>query len=104
MVDKVPGVDEHFIEEHEEVAEVFIKLIYVLGVVSLLGLWANWKEKRFSKWITYAAILLSGISLYFAQETGNTGGKIRHSEIRSEISDHSSDRNHETSHENHNHK
>ena len=48
VVDKVPGVDEHFIEEHEEVAEVFIKLIYVLGVVSLLGLWANWKEKRFS--------------------------------------------------------
>ena len=104
VVEKIPGVDEHFIEEHEEVAEVFIKLIYVLGVVSLLGLWANWKEKPFSKWITYAAILFSVISLYFAQETGNTGGEIRHSEIRSEISDHSSDKNHETSHENHNHK
>ena len=104
VVEKIPGVEEHFIEEHEEVAEVFIKLIYVLGVVSLLGLWANWKEKPFAKWFAYAAILFSVISLYFAQETGNTGGEIRHSEIRSEISDHSSDKNHETSHENHNHK
>ena len=49
VVNKIPEVDQHLIKEQEEVAEVFIKLICFLGVVSLLLLWSKKKKKPLSK-------------------------------------------------------
>lgn len=82
IVEGIQGIDEDFIEVHEETAEVFAIILYVLGGASLLGLWASWKEKSFSNPIVFATIVLSLLGLFYAKQTGTTGGEIRHTEIR----------------------
>lgn len=84
VVEKISGISEQYIEEHEEAAETFSALLYALGGISLLGFWASWKEKSFSKSIALVTIVFSFVVLFFAKQTGTTGGEIRHTEIRSD--------------------
>jgi uncharacterized membrane protein len=83
IVEHLAEVSHDLIHEHEEKAELFMVLFYLLGALSLVGLWANWKKKKFADILTYCTILLSVVVLYVAKETGTTGGEIRHPEIRS---------------------
>ncbi len=83
IVEHLAGVSHDLIHEHEEKAELFMVLSYLLGALSLVGLWANWKKKKFANIISYITILFSVVVLYVAKETGTTGGEIRHPEIRS---------------------
>ena len=82
FIEDLPGVEEKYMEIHEETAETFSLIMYLLGGVSLLGLWACIKRKPFAKWIGYLTILLTIAALFFAKETGTTGGEIMHGEIR----------------------
>jgi uncharacterized membrane protein len=82
VIEELSGIDENLIKTHEEIAEKFAILCYVLGSISLLGLWANFYKKSFATIATYLTILICMITLYFAKQTGTTGGEIRHSEIR----------------------
>jgi|GEM_PF-167423 len=82
VVENIQGVDEQFIKTHEEVAETFAILSYILGGISLLGLWANVKQKNFSKVLSYMTLFVGFGVLFFAKQTGTTGGEIRHIEIR----------------------
>jgi uncharacterized membrane protein len=84
VVENLPGVNENLIKTHEEIAETFSILCYILGGVSLLGLWSNFYKKSFSNSVSYVIILISIITLYYAKQTGTTGGEIRHTEIRSD--------------------
>lgn len=84
IVEGLKGLDERFIEVHEETAEVFAILLYILGGLSLIGLWANWKKKSFSKIISYSTIAFTFVVLFYAKQTGTTGGEIRHTEIRTD--------------------
>ena len=81
-VEHLPGVTENLIHKHEEAAEVFAALSYVLGAISLAGIYTSWKNLSFSKIISFVVAGLAIITLFFAQQAGNTGGQIRHSEIR----------------------
>jgi len=81
VLEKIQGVSHKLIHEHEEKAETFALISYLLGAVALLGLWANWKKKSFSKLISYVVVLLSFVVIFFAQQTGTSGGEIRHPEI-----------------------
>ena len=83
VVEKINGVTENFIETHEETAETFAILSYILGGISLLGLWASFKQKSFSSIISIATLISAFVVLFFAKQTGTTGGEIRHTEIRS---------------------
>lgn len=82
VVEQLQGVDDKFIEPHEEAAEIFAISSYMLGVVSLFGLWANYKKRSFSGVISVLVTLFAIVVLFFAQQTGTTGGEIRHTEIR----------------------
>lgn len=82
IVKQIQGIDKIFIEPHEEVAETFAVLSYVLGGISVFGLWANIKQKSSSNALIIITILFSLIVLFFAAKTGTTGGEIRHTEIR----------------------
>ncbi|WP_395047086.1 hypothetical protein [Flavobacterium sp.] len=82
VVENLAGIDENFIKIHEEIAGTFAILCYALGGISLLGLWANVYKKSFSNGIVYITIVFCTITLYFAKQTGTTGGEIRHTEIR----------------------
>jgi uncharacterized membrane protein len=82
VVEKIQGIDKSFIETHEEIADIFNVLSYILGGVSFFGIWASIKQKSFSNTLAVITILFSLIVLFFAAKTGTTGGEIRHTEIR----------------------
>lgn len=82
VVEGIQGVDEKFIKIHEEAAEIFALLLYILGLLSVAGLWANWKKKSYSQTVSIVTLVLSLVVLFFAKQTGTTGGEIRHTEIR----------------------
>ena len=82
VVEKLQGVSENLISNHEEMAEQFALLSYALGATSLLALWANWKRKSFAPASSFIVLLLSFVVLFFAKNTGTSGGEIRHTEIR----------------------
>lgn len=82
IVEEMPGVGHRIIHEHEEIAEAFIIFAYILGGISLLGLWANRTLKTFSNIIGYITMIFAAVTIYFAAQTGLTGGEVRHTEIR----------------------
>lgn len=82
MVEDMPTVGHDIIHEHEEIAEKLALSLYVLGVVSLFGLYANIKKLSQAKIAAILTLVISVIAIYFAQLTGTTGGEIRHTEIR----------------------
>ena len=84
VIEGMNGMEERFIKIHEEIAEVFAILLYILGGLSIIGLWANWKKKSFSKILTYLTLALSLVVLFYAKQVGTTGGEIRHTEIRAD--------------------
>ena len=82
VVENIKGIQESYIKSHEETAEIFAILSYVLGGISLIGLWASFKQKTFSNIIVIVSLLFALVVLFFAEKTGTTGGEIRHTEIR----------------------
>jgi len=94
IVEKIKGVTDNYIESHEESAESFAILSYLLGGLSVLGLLASFKQKSFSSLISISTLIFAFVVLFFAKKTGTTGGEIRHTEIRSGYSIPASENNH----------
>lgn len=84
IVEGLGGDAERYIERHEESAETFAIISYILGGLSLLGLWASFTKKSFSRILAGVTVAVGFASLYFAQQAGTSGGEIRHTEIRKE--------------------
>lgn len=82
IVENISGVTENYIERHEESAELFSILTYILGGLSLLGLWVSIKQKSFTNIFNITILIFAFVVIYFGKETGTTGGEIRHTEIR----------------------
>ena len=82
LVEDMPSVGKQIIHEHEEMAEKLAIVLYVLGVVSLGGLFMNFKNHSKATLVSYAAVVVAVVGVFFAQQTGTTGGEIRHTEIR----------------------
>lgn len=82
VVESISGISEKYIERHEEAAELFAVLTYVLGAVSLVGLWISFKKQSLSGFFAVITLVFAAIVLFFAKQTGTTGGEIRHTEIR----------------------
>ncbi len=84
-IEHLPEISKKIIHAHEEKAETFALLSYLLGVLSLIALWANWKKKSFSSLLSYLVVVCVLVVLVLAQQTGTSGGEIRHTEIRSDF-------------------
>ncbi len=82
VVENISEVSENFIKIHEETAETFALLSYILGGLSILGLWSSFKKKTFSNVVCIIVLIFALVVLFFAKQTGTTGGEIRHTEIR----------------------
>lgn len=81
-VEQIVGVSKQLIENHEELAENAIWLMGLLGGLSLISLFAIVKKLSFAKTITLITLIVSLATFGVFAKVGNTGGKIRHSEIR----------------------
>jgi uncharacterized membrane protein len=82
IAEKINGISQLHIENHEENAETFALLNYLLGVLALVGLWASFKQKAFEGMLAVATLSFAVVVLFFARQTGTSGGEIRHVEIR----------------------
>ncbi len=78
----LPGTTEVFIEEHEEIASIAIWLIEALGALALVTLMFAIKGKATHKTLSIVTLLFSLIVFGVMAKVNNTGGAIRHTEIR----------------------
>jgi hypothetical protein len=81
----MPNIGKQIIHEHEEIAEKLAVVLYVLGVVSLFGLYANLKNHSKAKLTSYLALVIAIVGVVLAKNVGTSGGEIRHTEIRANI-------------------
>ena len=82
IVEDFPNIGHQIIHEHEEIAEKFAVIMYVLGFISVICLYANYKNHPKSKLISFLAFTIAIIAVILAQQVGTTGGEVRHTEIR----------------------
>lgn len=82
LVEDMPSIGKQIIHEHEEMAEKLALVLYGLGVISLLGLILDYLKNARVQLISYVALVIAAVGIFFAQQTGTTGGEIRHTEIR----------------------
>lgn len=83
QIEELPGVLESFIHMHEEAAEVSLVLTLLAGASALVSLWALMKRKLWTRKVMMATFALSVIAAGSLGYTGNLGGKVRHTEVRS---------------------
>jgi len=82
MVEDMPSVGKKIIHEHEEIAEKLAVVLYLLGTISLVGLYANVKKWIRANLISYLALTIGLVAVFLAQQVGTSGGEVRHTEIR----------------------
>ncbi len=76
------GISHDIIHEHEEIAETFMKILYTLGILSILGIVANVKKHAKAAIVSYVVLVLAIGSAVLSKSVGTSGGEIRHTEIR----------------------
>ncbi len=84
MVEDMPSVGKKIIHEHEEMAEKLALVLYVLGAVSLVGLYLNIKKNAKANLISFLALTIAVVAVFLGKETGTSGGEVRHTEIRAD--------------------
>jgi len=84
IVENLPGISETLIHKHEEQAELFFTMMLILGGVSLITLFLQYKKLSFSKYGFVLILLLSITSIVISKNVGTSGGEITHIEIRSD--------------------
>jgi len=82
VVKNLPGVTETYIGRHEEVADLAVTLMAILGVASLAGLFITGRSGAIPKWLTASVLILAVATAAVVLLTANLGGQIRHTEIR----------------------
>lgn len=82
IVEKLAGVNEPIIKQHEDSAKLSLAFVLVTGVLSLIGMVLMRGKKEFARWFVLFALLVSAISAVLMARTANLGCQIRHTEIR----------------------
>lgn len=82
LVEDMPSIGKKIIHEHEEMAENFAVVMYVLGFCSLLGIYFDYKNHVKAKLVAAIVLIIAIVAVIFASFVGTSGGEIRHTEIR----------------------
>ncbi|MBI2568812.1 MAG: hypothetical protein HYV63_17470 [Candidatus Schekmanbacteria bacterium] len=82
VAERLPGVTEELIHEHEEAAEAALAVALVAAAVSGGGLVAWRLSPRLKRAAVSATVVLYLAALGAATNAGRLGGEIRHSELR----------------------
>ena len=80
LVEHLPGISEHLIEEHEEAADIALWITLGAGVVSALSLLAIKTGAALEQVLLRMTLLLSFVASAALAYTANQGGRIRHPE------------------------
>ena len=75
------GRSHDLIHEHEESAEIYAYLSYLISLFSIFALYMSCKKKALER-ILLPMVLVGALALsYLSFETGRSGGKISHPEV-----------------------
>ena len=85
IVEEIAGVSHEVIHEHEEVAELAVKAMLGLGVLALITLILGSWHVKIGRALRFITLLLSFGVFFLMFRAGNTGGEIRHPEIKSDF-------------------
>jgi hypothetical protein len=80
-VEKLPGVIESTIKQHEEFALFALISLIILGVAALVGLVLTIRQTSFTRTIAMIVVFIAALSFGLVARTGYLGGQIRHTEI-----------------------
>ncbi|MCG9792883.1 hypothetical protein [Flavobacterium algicola] len=83
LVEDMPNIGQQIVHTHEEFAEKLAILLYITSVLSIYGFYLNVKIHSRARLISIIVLVIAAIALVFALKTGESGGDIRHTEIRS---------------------
>ena len=78
-----PGISNALIQRHEGAAELAIWFMEITGVLSVIALWQSARRPQPVVSTTVAILVFSIVTVGLMARTGNTGGEIRHVEVRS---------------------
>ena len=81
-VEHLPGFSESITEQHEELARVAMISIVAFGVLAI-GALTYFRRRVLPRWFAATSLLFSLTIVALMAVTANSGGQIRHSEIRS---------------------
>lgn len=82
MVEDMPNIGKKIIHEHEEHAEKFALVLYATGFFSILSLFTYYKKNKYATILSYITLFFALFSTVLGIFVGNSGGEIRHTEIR----------------------
>lgn len=82
VVEKLAGVSEAIMEQHEDVAKTAMVSTIISGALALLGLFLMRGERKLANWFVALLFISSAATAGMMARTANLGGQIRHSEIR----------------------
>lgn len=83
VLESIGQKNETLIHHHEEEAEKALWFVEIAGILSAFALFSFMKNKKYAFSLSSIILLASAINIYLLTEVGNSGGEIRHSEIRS---------------------
>jgi uncharacterized membrane protein len=78
-----PSVSNTLIQRHEGAAELAVWFMEITGALAVVALWQYIRRASPARWNTSAILIFSLATVGLMARTGNTGGEIRHSEVRS---------------------
>ena len=81
-VKSLPGVEEPFIEKHDDAAAIAFTALLALGVTAFVGLIRFRGARTLPSWFTHLVLATSVVVGGLMAWTANLGGQIRHTEIR----------------------
>jgi uncharacterized membrane protein len=83
IAEKLPGVSEIIMEDHEDLGKLFLILSASLGLLALLTFISDRMKAKLASTM-YVFVLMAGLGLsVVAKQVGTSGGEVRHTEIRS---------------------
>lgn len=82
MLEKNPDISNALIQRHLGSAELSLWFIEITGALAVIGLWQAGRLVHPPRWNTLAVLLFSLVTVSLMARTGNTGGEIRHPEVR----------------------
>lgn len=81
-IEKLAGISESVIEQHEEAAELSTIAMSIFGALALAAL-VIFRKGKMPRWVGAAGLAGTIVLTALMGWTANLGGQIRHSEIRS---------------------
>jgi uncharacterized membrane protein len=79
---KGPSVSDALIQRHQGAAMLSLWFMMATGALALIGLWQSQRTSYPPRWNVSAVLLFSLLTVALMARTGNTGGDIRHPEVR----------------------